>query len=124
MSYSIHPDAEAELGDAAVYYATHGSAMIALAFLAEYERVRDLLIENQQRGPVVKMAFASITSIAFPTPWCTKKMTSTGLKSSPSRIRVAHPDTGMTESELLKTEGKGDGSFPSDRKEIRRVIET
>ena len=50
MSYSIHPDAEAELGNAAVYYATHASAMIALAFLAEYERVRDLLIENQQRG--------------------------------------------------------------------------
>lgn len=41
----------AELGNAAVYYATHASAMIALAFLAEYERVRDLLIENHQRGP-------------------------------------------------------------------------
>ena len=51
MSYWIHPDAEVEVGDAAVYYATHASGMIALAFLAEYERVRDLLIENQQRGP-------------------------------------------------------------------------
>lgn len=51
MSYSIHPDAETELGDAAVYYATHANRMIALAFLAEYERVLDLLIENQQRGP-------------------------------------------------------------------------
>lgn len=51
MSYSIHPDAEAELSDAAVYYATHASGMIAAAFLAEYERVRDLLVENQQRGP-------------------------------------------------------------------------
>ncbi len=50
MSYSIHPDAEAELGDAAEYYATHASRMIALAFLAEYERVRDLLIANQQLG--------------------------------------------------------------------------
>ncbi len=50
MSHWIHPDAEAELGDAAVYYAEHASAAIALAFLAEYERVRDLLVENQQRG--------------------------------------------------------------------------
>jgi hypothetical protein len=50
VKYSIHPDAEAELGDGAVYYATRASVMIALAFLAEYERVRDLLIENQQRG--------------------------------------------------------------------------
>jgi plasmid stabilization system protein ParE len=51
VSYWIHPDAEAELGDAAVYYAKHVNRMIAEAFLAEYERVRDLLLENQQRGP-------------------------------------------------------------------------
>lgn len=51
MSYWIHPDAEAELGDAAVYYAKHASRLVAEAFLAEYERVRDLLVENQQRGP-------------------------------------------------------------------------
>ena len=51
MSHWIHPDAEAELGDAAVYYATHASLAIAEAFLAEYERVRDLIVENQQRGP-------------------------------------------------------------------------
>ena len=51
MTHWIHPDAEIELGDAAVYYATHASGAIAEAFLAEYERVRDLVIENQQRGP-------------------------------------------------------------------------
>ena len=51
MSHWVHPDAEIELGDAAVFYATHASIAIAEAFLAEYERVRDLLIENQQRGP-------------------------------------------------------------------------
>jgi plasmid stabilization system protein ParE len=51
LSCWIHPDAEAELGDAAVYYATHASRMIAAAFLAEFERVRDLLVENQRRGP-------------------------------------------------------------------------
>lgn len=51
MSYWIHPEAETELGDAAVYYLTHASRAIAEAFLAEFERVRDLLIENPQRGP-------------------------------------------------------------------------
>lgn len=51
VTYSIHPDAEDELADAAVYYATHASSLIAAAFLAEYERVRDLIVENQQRGP-------------------------------------------------------------------------
>ncbi len=51
MSYWIHPAAEAELGDAAQYYADHANRSIALAFLAEFERVRDLLVENQKRGP-------------------------------------------------------------------------
>jgi plasmid stabilization system protein ParE len=51
VSHWLHPAAEAELGEAAVYYAENASRAIAEAFLAEYERVRDLLIENQQRGP-------------------------------------------------------------------------
>ena len=49
--YWIHPDAEAELGDAAVYYATHASRGIAEAFLAEFESVLELLLENPQRDP-------------------------------------------------------------------------
>lgn len=51
MSYWIHPDAEAELGDAALYYAEHAGTLIAAAFLAEFERVMELLVENPQRGP-------------------------------------------------------------------------
>lgn len=50
MTNWLHPEAEAELGDAALYYAQHASPAIADAFLAEYERVRDLLVENQGRG--------------------------------------------------------------------------
>ena len=68
MTHSIHPDAEAELGDAAVYYATHASHAIAEAFLAEYERVRDLIIQNQNAAR----------------------------KSLPSRTRAASQATGAT----------------------------
>lgn len=50
MNYGIHPDAEAELGDAAEFYATHASANIANAFLAEFKRVVELLMKNQQCG--------------------------------------------------------------------------
>src|SRR5574337_885201 len=53
VSHWLHPEAEAELGDAALYYATHANRAIAEAFLAEYERVRDLIVENQKRGPHV-----------------------------------------------------------------------
>jgi plasmid stabilization system protein ParE len=51
LNYFIHPDAEAELGDAAEFYAANASPKIANAFLTEFERVVELLIENQQRGP-------------------------------------------------------------------------
>jgi plasmid stabilization system protein ParE len=51
VSYWLHPDAEAELGDAVMYYAEQASTVIATAFLAEFESVMELLVENQQRGP-------------------------------------------------------------------------
>jgi plasmid stabilization system protein ParE len=49
--YWIHPEAEAELEEAALYIAEHGSPALAEALLLEYERVVALLVENQQRGP-------------------------------------------------------------------------
>ena len=67
MSYWIHPAAEAELGDAAVFYAQQASPLIAAAFLAEFERVVELLIDNQQRGPMATQACGSTTLIDFPT---------------------------------------------------------
>lgn len=51
MTHWIHPDAEAELSDAAFYYLINANISIAEAFLAEYERVRDLIVEHQRRGP-------------------------------------------------------------------------
>jgi plasmid stabilization system protein ParE len=51
VSHWIHPEAEAELEEAALYIAEHGSPALAEAFLLEYERVIALLVENQQRGP-------------------------------------------------------------------------
>jgi plasmid stabilization system protein ParE len=50
MNHWIHPEAEAELEDAALYLAEHASPTLAEAFLLEYERVVGLLVENQQRG--------------------------------------------------------------------------
>lgn len=50
MTPRIHPEAEAEFGDAAAYYASHASQSIAEAFVAEFERVRGLIAENPRRG--------------------------------------------------------------------------
>ena len=50
MSYWLHPAAESEFADAAVYYAEHASGRIADAFVTEFERVIALLQLNQQLG--------------------------------------------------------------------------
>lgn len=50
MNYWLHPLAERELADAATYYARHASRRIAQAFVDEFERTANLLIENQQLG--------------------------------------------------------------------------
>lgn len=50
MNYWLHPEAEAELGQAATYYAEHASKNIALAFLNEFDRVVELIVQNPQRG--------------------------------------------------------------------------
>ena len=57
MSYWIHPEAETELGDAAVYYAKHAGLAISEAFLLEFERVLEILVENQGRGPYGEFGF-------------------------------------------------------------------
>lgn len=50
MSYWLHPEAEGELGAAAVYYAEHANQSIASAFVTEFERVLALLVANQRLG--------------------------------------------------------------------------
>jgi plasmid stabilization system protein ParE len=48
--YWLHPDAEAELANAADYYAEHANVAIAHAFVTEFERVAAMLLGNQQLG--------------------------------------------------------------------------
>ncbi|HRC88196.1 MAG TPA: type II toxin-antitoxin system RelE/ParE family toxin [Thermoanaerobaculia bacterium] len=50
MSYWLHEAAEAELGEAALFYAEHASPAIAHTFLDEFERVLDVLQSNQALG--------------------------------------------------------------------------
>ena len=76
-------------------------------------KLATLCFDHQPRAQALRLAGPEhCGAAAFLTPWRTKKMRSTGLKSSPSRFRVANPDTGMTESELLKrAEGKATALF-------------
>ena len=66
MSYWIHEEAEVELGDAATYYAEHAAIKIAIAFLSEFERVIELLQENQQLGTKKEQGMRSYPFTKFP----------------------------------------------------------
>ena len=50
MNYWLHPEAEIEFTEAAMYYAEHASNIIASAFVTEFERVVALLVLNQKLG--------------------------------------------------------------------------
>lgn len=86
MSYWLHPDAEAELGEAALYYAEHASLAVAEAFLAEFERVRDLLVENQLRGPHAEYGLRAYHFDRFPYT----VLYEADIKAGPQIFAVAH----------------------------------
>jgi toxin ParE1/3/4 len=50
VSIWIHPEARNDLESAALYYASKASPRIADEFLAEYQRVIEIIKENQHMG--------------------------------------------------------------------------
>ena len=50
MNYWLHPEAEAELVEAAEYYAAKASPLVAAAYVREFERVLALVLSNQRLG--------------------------------------------------------------------------
>ncbi len=50
MIASVSPEADQELTEGAVYYASEGNVEVALAFIAEYERVLELLSTHPELG--------------------------------------------------------------------------
>jgi toxin ParE1/3/4 len=50
MIASVSPEADRELTEGALFYAHEGGAEVALAFIAEYERVLELLCAQPELG--------------------------------------------------------------------------
>lgn len=50
MNYWLHPEAIEDLESAALYLADKASARVADEFLAEFERVIEIVCENQRLG--------------------------------------------------------------------------
>ena len=85
MTYELHPEAEAELNNAALHYAKQASKGIALAFLAEFERVAELLESNQQLGTKSHAGLRVYPLRRFPYSIVYRAMT-----SGPYLYAVAH----------------------------------
>jgi plasmid stabilization system protein ParE len=66
MIYELHPEAEIELTRATLYYAKEASRSIALAFLAEFERVAELVETNQQLGTKSRSGLRTYPLRRFP----------------------------------------------------------
>ncbi|TAJ93966.1 MAG: type II toxin-antitoxin system RelE/ParE family toxin [Gammaproteobacteria bacterium] len=66
MNYWIHPEAAEELSEAALYYGTEASKEISLSFLLEFERVRELLIWNQELGSEIEQGMRIFHLQKFP----------------------------------------------------------
>ncbi|MEO7852331.1 MAG: type II toxin-antitoxin system RelE/ParE family toxin [Rubrivivax sp.] len=66
MSHWLHEAAQAELGDAAEYYAQHATRVVAEAFLNEFARVLALLELNQQLGTPKKQGLRRFPLRRFP----------------------------------------------------------
>jgi plasmid stabilization system protein ParE len=50
MNYSLHPEAEDDLREAAQHYRDQAGSALALAFLAEFEHAVALLLEHPKLG--------------------------------------------------------------------------
>lgn len=50
MSYSLHPEAESDLREAAEYYRERAGTALAQAFLAEFEHSIHLLLQHPMLG--------------------------------------------------------------------------
>ncbi len=66
MTYWLHEEADAELSEAAAYYAENASQAIAAAFLDEFEQVIALLEVNQAIGATKESGMRILPLRRFP----------------------------------------------------------
>ena len=65
MSYTLHPEAEAELMESAVYLAEHASRKVAHAYKDEFERVAGIIEIYPELGTQEDDGLRSYPSLKF-----------------------------------------------------------
>lgn len=66
MIASVSPEAERELIDGAVFYATEGNAELGLAFIAEFERSLVVLLAHPHIGAIWRRTIRRLPLRRFP----------------------------------------------------------
>ena len=66
MRVTLHPGAEADLAEAAGFYETEASPVLAARFIAEFKRVASLLLDNPGLGSSRSKGLRSYSLRLFP----------------------------------------------------------
>jgi plasmid stabilization system protein ParE len=93
VSYTLHRDAERDLGKAARFYRIEAGRAVAARFLGEFERVAILLEANPGLGPVTGGERRSFPLHGFPCSIIYRSV-STGIRILVVRHQNRDPDYG------------------------------
>lgn len=66
MTYSLHPEAEADLREAATFYEEQAGGSLAQAFLAEFEHSLARLLDHPEIGPTWRHGRRRLVMGRFP----------------------------------------------------------
>jgi len=66
MKLKLHPAAEQDLHEAAVFYEREGSPTVAARFVAEFKRLASLIVENPEIGSPRSNGRCSFAMSVFP----------------------------------------------------------
>ena len=97
MTYVLHRLAEHDLQSAFQFYREKGSDQVAIRFLAEFDRVAELLVENPGIGTPVKSDRRSYPIRSYPYS-VIYKTTTTGILILVVRHQRREPSVGMDRS--------------------------
>lgn len=98
VSYSLHPEAERQLSEAAAFYQSQAGGSLASAFLNEFVRVATLLALNPEMGRPVRDGLRIHPVRRFPYA-LVYRVAPTAFSSWSLVISTAAPTTGVVESE-------------------------
>ena len=94
MTYTVHPDAERDLAEVSAFYLRQAGAVVARRFLAEFERVAQLVDRAPEAGAEIRANRRKFHLAVFPYTVVYRKL-GTGIQVLVVRHQSRSPGFGM-----------------------------